>query len=84
MQVTMKHLHADTYGVWISGHPSCAQGADRRVAFVRDVPHSNCIFIEQHFLAESEQAEVVKAVTAWHADAEAMAQSLVNMEDKVS
>ena len=83
MEVTMKHLHADTYGVWIKGHPSCAQGSDRRVAFVRDVPHSNCIFIEQHFLQPSEQKAVVEAVTKWHADAEAMAESLVKMENKV-
>lgn len=84
MKVTMKHLHADTFGVWISGHPTCKQGEDRRVAFVRDVPKSDCIFVPQHFLAESEQAEVVEAVKAWHADAAAMAESLVNMEKKVT
>jgi hypothetical protein len=83
MNVTMKHLHADTYGVWISGHPTCAQGEDRRVAFVRDVPHSNCMFIQQHMLAEPEQAVVVKAISEWHADKEAMAQSFANTEKKV-
>jgi hypothetical protein len=82
MEVTMKHLHADTYGVWISGHPSCAQGSDRRVAFVRDVPKADVLFIPQHFLAESEQAEVVEEVKAWHASPEAMAASFANPENK--
>jgi hypothetical protein len=83
MKVTMKHLHADTYGVWISGHPTCAQGSDRRVAFVRDVPKSDCIFVPQHFLAESEQKEVVEAVIAWHASPDAMAESFANPEKKL-
>jgi hypothetical protein len=83
MQVTMKHLHADTYGVWIKDHPSCAQGEDRRVAFVRDAEHSPCIFIPQHQLAESEQKEVVAAVKAWHADPDEIAKSFANMEKKL-
>lgn len=83
MEVTMKHLHADTYGVWIKGHPTCPQGGDRRVAFVRDVPKADVIFIPQHWLAESEQAEVVEAVKEWHADAEAMARSFANPEKKL-
>jgi hypothetical protein len=83
MTVTMKHLHADTYGVWIKGHPSCAQGSDRRVAFVRDVPQSDCIFIPQHMLAESEQAEVVEEVKKWHASPDAMAESFANPEKKL-
>jgi hypothetical protein len=82
MKVTMKHLHADTYGVWISGHPTCAQGSDRRVAFVRDVPKSDVMFIPQHFLAEPEQREVVEAVIAWHGSPDAMAESFVNPEKK--
>jgi hypothetical protein len=82
MKVTMKHLHADTYGVWISGHPTCAQGSDRRVAFVRDVPKSDVMFIPQHFLAEPEQREVVEAVIAWHNSPDAMAESFVNPEKK--
>jgi hypothetical protein len=82
MNVNMKHLHADTYGVWIKDHPTCAQGKDRRVAFVRDVAHSSVMFIPQHFLAESEQAEVVEAVKEWHADPDAIALSLINMENK--
>jgi 23S rRNA U2552 (ribose-2'-O)-methylase RlmE/FtsJ len=82
MNVTMKHLHADTYGVWIIDHPSCAQGKDRRVAFVRDVPKSACIFIPQHFLSEDEQAYVVEAVKAWHASDEERAKSFANPENK--
>lgn len=83
MEVTMKHLHADTYGVWIKGHPTCAQGSDRRVAFVRNVPKSDVMFIPQHFLAEPEQKEVVEAVIEWLGDADAQAQSFVNMEKKL-
>jgi hypothetical protein len=83
MTVTMKHLHADTYGVWISGHPTCAQGSDRRVAFVRDVPKTDVLFIPQHFLAESEQGEVVEAVKAWHASSDEMAKSFANPEKKL-
>jgi hypothetical protein len=83
MQVTMKHLHADTYGVWIKDHPSCKQGEDRRVAFVRDEEHSPCIFIPQHQLAEAEQEKVVEAVKEWHGDKEAIAESLINMEKKL-
>ena len=83
MKVTMKHLHADTFGVWISGHPTCAMGSDRRVAYCRDVPHSDVLFIPQHYLAESEQEEVVKAVKEWHGSPDAIAQSFVNMEKKL-
>lgn len=83
MNVTMKHLHADTYGVWISGHPTCAMGKDRRVAYVRDAAHSDVLFIPQHMLAPSEQGQVVGAVKAWHSSPDAIAKSFVNAENKV-